>query len=274
MLEGQQLNELLFGLGALEHRREDPMQIGDGAVEVHEDHDVGLAPAGEHEVLLGAHAHVDAAGELLEVGAKVLRPLFVGHPIVLSVHDLLGWRVLRERGEGRQIGLGRDGGDEEKQAEHDVADTMRAQPCHIRCMAGKPIILDDRAQALARYPHARLVETNGSPLVYVSGISSRRPDNTWDGVVVHDDGCVERDIKEQTRAVLENIRVILRAAGGDLANVVDITVFLVDMKDYAGMNEVYNQYFTKQDGPARTTVAVHQLPHDNLLVEMKAVASL
>lgn len=135
---------------------------------------------------------------------------------------------------------------------------------------GKPIILDDRAQALARYPHARVV--NGT--VYVSGISSRRADNTWDGVVVDKDGKTSLDIKEQTRAVIENIRVILQSAGADLANVVDITVFLVDMKDYAGMNEVYNRYFTKENGPARTTVAVHQLPHANLLVEMKAVAVL
>lgn len=134
----------------------------------------------------------------------------------------------------------------------------------------RPIILDDRAQALARYPHARVVGN----LVFVSGISSRRPDNTHDGVTIHADGRVEKDIRAQSRAVLENIRAILRAAGADLDHVVDITVFLVDMKDYAGMNEVYNEFFTKEAGPARTTVAVHQLPHPNLLVEMKAVAAL
>lgn len=134
----------------------------------------------------------------------------------------------------------------------------------------RPIILDDRAQALARYPHARVVGN----LVFVSGISSRRPDNTHDGVTIHADGRVEKDIRAQSRAVLENIRAILRAAGADLDHVVDITVFLVDMKDYVGMNEVYNEFFTKEGGPARTTVAVHQLPHPNLLVEMKAVAAL
>ncbi|MCE7934814.1 MAG: RidA family protein, partial [Chlorobi bacterium CHB2] len=46
----------------------------------------------------------------------------------------------------------------------------------------------------------------------------------------------------------------------------------VDMDDYAGMNEVYNQYFNGETGPVRTTCAVHQLPHPNLLIEMKAVA--
>ncbi len=138
-------------------------------------------------------------------------------------------------------------------------------------MRNDPIILDDRAAALARYPHARVV----GDMVYVSGISSRRPDNTWDGVTIHPDGRVEKDITAQTAAVLNNIRVILQAAGADLKDVVDITVFLVDMRDYAGMNAVWNTHFTdKVTAPARTTVAVHQLPHENLLVEMKAVALL
>jgi 2-aminomuconate deaminase len=134
--------------------------------------------------------------------------------------------------------------------------------------SSRPVILEDRAQALARYPHARVV----GDTIYVSGISSRRADNTHDGVTLHPDGTRTLDIKAQTRAVLHNIDVILQAAGADLQNVVDITVFLVDMKDYAGMNEVYNEFFTQEHGPARTTVAVHQLPHPNLLVEMKAVA--
>lgn len=132
----------------------------------------------------------------------------------------------------------------------------------------RPIILDDRAQALARYPHARVV----GDFIFVSGVSSRRFDDTHAGVTVHADGRVEKDIRAQTRAVLANIEAILRAAGADLSHVVDITVFLVDMRDYPGMNEVYNEHFTKEGGPARTTVAVHQLPHPNLLVEMKAVA--
>ncbi|KAJ3340374.1 cytoplasmic RNA-binding protein [Gonapodya sp. JEL0774] len=65
------------------------------------------------------------------------------------------------------------------------------------------------------------------------------------------------------------IKIILNAAGLGLENVVDLTVFLVDMKDYAGMNEVYNEYFKAETGPSRTTVAVHQLPLDKLLVEIK-----
>lgn len=132
------------------------------------------------------------------------------------------------------------------------------------------LIVDDRAQALAAYPHARRV----GDLVFVSGISSRRFDNTHEGVTIHADGRVDKDIRAQTRAVLKNIDAILRTGGLDLSHVVDITVFLVDMRDYAAMNEVYNEFFTATTGPARTTVGVHQLPHPNLLIEMKAVAAL
>jgi 2-aminomuconate deaminase len=140
----------------------------------------------------------------------------------------------------------------------------------------EPIVLDDRAAALARYPHGRVVVPgDGDALVFVSGVSSRRPDDGWDGVTVHADGRVERDIRAQTGAVLANIEAILAARGAGLADVVDVTVFLVDMGDYAGMNEAWNQRFAdKATAPARTTVAVHQLPHANLLVEMKAVALL
>lgn len=138
-------------------------------------------------------------------------------------------------------------------------------------MQNRPIILDDRAAALARYPHARVV----GDLVYVAGVSSRRSDNTHEGVVIHDDGRVDKDIYEQTHAVLRNIEAILAAAGAGLKDVVDMTVFLVDMQDYAGMNRAWNERFAdKEHAPARTTVAVHQLPHENLVIEMKAVALL
>lgn len=134
---------------------------------------------------------------------------------------------------------------------------------------GTAYILEDRAAALANYPHARRV----GDLIFVSGVSSRRFDNTHAGVTMHPDGSRELDIREQTRAVIQNIEVILAAAGAGLENVVDILVMLVDMKDYAGMNEVYNEYFDAHTGPVRTTCAVHQLPHPNLLIEMKVVAT-
>ena len=66
-------------------------------------------------------------------------------------------------------------------------------------------------------------------------------------------------------------RQILATAGATLADVVEISTFLVNMNDFGGYNQVYGEFFDA-DGPARTTVAVHQLPHPQLLIEIKAVA--
>ncbi len=134
----------------------------------------------------------------------------------------------------------------------------------------KNTILSDRANPLAGYPHAR----RAGDFVYLCGTSSRRPDNTHDGVTIHPDGRVDKDIAAQTRAVIENMRVILHAVGGDLDDLVDVTTFLVDMSDFRGYNAVYNEYFQAESGPTRTTLAVAELPHPNLLIEMKAVAYL
>jgi 2-aminomuconate deaminase len=84
-------------------------------------------------------------------------------------------------------------------------------------------------------------------------------------------GTVNLDIRTQTRTVIENIRDILQSVGADLNDLVEISTFLVNMNDFGGYNEVYGEFFDF-DGPARTTVAVHQLPHPHLLVEMKAIA--
>ena len=138
----------------------------------------------------------------------------------------------------------------------------------------KAYILEHRAGALANYPHARRV----GDLIFVSGVSSRRPDNSHDGVtIVRGDGGevvrVDKDIAAQARAVIENIAAILGAADAGLQDIVDVTVFLIDMDDYAGFNAVYNEHFDAANGPTRTTVAVHQLPHPNLLVELKVIAA-
>ncbi|MEL7424688.1 MAG: RidA family protein [Bacteroidota bacterium] len=129
-------------------------------------------------------------------------------------------------------------------------------------------VLGDKAQPLGNYPHVKRV----GDFIYVSGTSSRRPDNSHAGVIIHPDGTIEKDIREQTKAVLENIDGLLGSMDASLKDVIDITSFLVDMKDFPGYNEAYAQFFNHATGPTRTTVAVHQLPHPNLLVEIKAVA--
>ena len=107
--------------------------------------------------------------------------------------------------------------------------------------------------------------------LFLSGTSARRADNSIAGAEVDEFGTTHLDIRTQTRAVIENVRDILASAGADLSDLAEISAFLVDMNDFEGYNEVYGEYFNHQ-GPARTTVAVHQLPHPHLLIEMKAVA--
>ena len=133
---------------------------------------------------------------------------------------------------------------------------------------GIAYLLKDRAQPLANYPHMR--KAGGQ--LYVSGLSSRRPDNSIAGATENGNGGWSLDIEAQTEAVIENLRTVLQQAGADLGNLVDITVFLVDMQDYQGFNQVYNRYFDAEKGPTRTTVAVRQLPHPQLLIEIKATA--
>ena len=83
---------------------------------------------------------------------------------------------------------------------------------------------------------------------------------------------VDGGISEQTERVLQNIRAILQAAGLDMGQVVKTTVFLVDMADFAAMNEIYGRHFGEHR-PARSTVAVSGLPR-NVRVEIEVVARI
>ncbi len=128
-------------------------------------------------------------------------------------------------------------------------------------------VVEGKAAPRGKYPHVK----RAGDFLFVSGTSARRVDNTIAGAELDALGSVRLDIRTQTRAVIENIRDILNAAGAQLENVVEISTYLVNMNDFGGYNEVYGEFFG-YDGPARTTVAVHQLPHPNLLIEIKAVA--
>jgi 2-aminomuconate deaminase len=110
---------------------------------------------------------------------------------------------------------------------------------------------------------------------FVSGTSARQPDNSIPGASVDELGTASLDIRAQTRAVLDNVGAVLTSVGADLRDVVSATAFLVSMNDFGGYNEVWAAYFPDAAAaPARTTVAVHQLPHPHLLVEIQAVALL
>ncbi|WP_394392098.1 RidA family protein [Shewanella woodyi] len=124
-----------------------------------------------------------------------------------------------------------------------------------------------KAKPRGSFPHLK----RAGDFIYVSGTSSRLPDNSFAGVEVDEMGATNLDIEIQTRAVIDNIRDLLRSVDADLTDLVEISTFLVNMNDFAGYNRVYSEYFD-YDGPTRTTVAVHQLPHPHLLIECKAVA--
>ena len=119
------------------------------------------------------------------------------------------------------------------------------------------------------YPHVK----RAGNFIFVSGTSSRRPDNSIAGVDIIDEmGTKFLNIEVQTREVLNNIDANLKKNGAYLKDVIDVSTFLVNMNDFAGYNKAYAEFFDKETGPTRTTVAVHQLPHPVLVVEIKVTA--
>jgi 2-aminomuconate deaminase len=128
-------------------------------------------------------------------------------------------------------------------------------------------VVEGKAAPRGKYPHVK----RAGDFLFVSGTSARRADNTIAGAEVDSLGTARLDIRMQTRAVIENIQDILHSAGAQLQDVVEISTYLVNMNDFSGYNEVYGEFFG-YDGPARTTVAVHQLPHPHLLIEITARA--
>lgn len=119
------------------------------------------------------------------------------------------------------------------------------------------------------YPHARRV----GEFLFLSGVGPRKPGTkVIPGVTMGENGeVVDHDVTIQTRSVIENIQIILEAAGASLKDVVDVQVFLTDMKrDFQTFNKVYGEYFASI-GPTRTTVEVGSLPTP-IAVELKVTA--
>jgi 2-aminomuconate deaminase len=128
-------------------------------------------------------------------------------------------------------------------------------------------VVPGKAQPRGRFPHIK----RAGDYLFVSGTSSRRADNTIAGADTDSSGATKLDIRAQTRALIENIRDILASMDAEFKDLVEISTFLLNMNDFVGYNEVYAEYFD-ENGPARTTVAVRELPHPHLLIEMKAIA--
>lgn len=128
-------------------------------------------------------------------------------------------------------------------------------------------VLESMATPRGKYPHFK----RAGDYIFVSGTSSRRPDNSFEGATADAMGVTTLDIRAQTRGVIQNIAKILANAGAGLEDLVQVTCYLVNMNDFKGYNEVYGEFFS-HGGPTRTTVAVHQLPHPHILIEISGVA--
>ncbi|MEC8821498.1 MAG: RidA family protein [Pseudomonadota bacterium] len=134
-------------------------------------------------------------------------------------------------------------------------------------MSTESKVIDGKARPLGKYPHFK----KAGDFIFVSGTSSRRKDNSHEGAETDDTGKVTLDIKAQTHAVIRNIEAILKEADASLDDLVEVSTFLTDMAHFEGYNTVYGEYFD-HTGPARTSVAIAQLPHPNIIIEIKAVA--
>jgi 2-aminomuconate deaminase len=129
-------------------------------------------------------------------------------------------------------------------------------------------------EPVGAFPHAKRVGN----LLFLSGIGPRkRGSKEIPGVTLDSDGKIVRyDIGTQCRAVFENVRVVLEDAGASWNDIVDVTVFLTNMKkDFPTYNKLYAQYFSGdgKPNPTRTTIEVGALPTP-IAIELKVIASV
>ncbi|HEY9488450.1 MAG TPA: Rid family hydrolase [Chryseosolibacter sp.] len=132
-----------------------------------------------------------------------------------------------------------------------------------------PINSDQAPEPVGAYVHARQV----GDLLFLSGVGPRKRGlKAIPGVVLGPDGnIISYDIEEQCRSVFENVRLILEASGSSWENLVDVTVFLTNIKnDFSVYNRIYAEYF-KENKPCRTTVEVNALPTP-IAIELKCIA--
>ena len=130
---------------------------------------------------------------------------------------------------------------------------------------------DKAPEPVGLYPHARRVGN----LLFLSGVGPRkRGTKEIPGVKLDDNGnIVEYDIEAQCHSVFENVRLILEASGSSWDRLVDVTVFLTNMKaDFATYNRIYAEYF-RDNQPCRTTVEISSLPTP-IAIELKCIATV
>ena len=134
---------------------------------------------------------------------------------------------------------------------------------------------DKAPKPVGLYPHARKVGN----MLFLSGVGPRTAgsDANDSGVpglkLDHNGNFIEFDFEAQCRSVFDNVRAVLEASGSSWDNLVDVTVFLVNMKrDFKVYNKVYAEYF-KDNQPCRTTVEINSLPTP-IAIELKCIATV
>ena len=138
-------------------------------------------------------------------------------------------------------------------------------------MNGEKINSDRAPQAVGLYPHARRV----GDILYLSGVGPRKAGQIdIPGVTLNASGeIVSYDIEAQCHSVFENIRFILEDAGSSWANIIDVQVFLTNMKDdFNSYNKIYAEYF-RENQPCRTTIEIKSLPTP-IAIELKVIATI
>jgi 2-aminomuconate deaminase len=136
---------------------------------------------------------------------------------------------------------------------------------------GTVVHTDKAAKPLGAYPHARKV----GDLLFLSGIGSRSAvDNTIPGLVLDEQGNILKyDIEAECHSVFANVKAVLEASGSSWEKIVDVTVFLTNMKqDFPIYNKIYADYFSGIEA-CRTTVEIKSLPTP-ICIELKVIATL
>ena len=138
-------------------------------------------------------------------------------------------------------------------------------------MNGEKFNSDRAPQAVGLYPHARKVGN----LLFLSGVGPRKVGQTdIPGVTLNENGEIENyNIEEQCHSVFDNIRFILEDSGSSWDNIIDVQVFLTNMKDdFKIYNKIYADYF-KDNQPCRTTIEIKSLPTP-IAIELKIIATI
>ena len=138
-------------------------------------------------------------------------------------------------------------------------------------MNGQPLNSSKAPEPVGLYPHARRV----GGLLFLSGVGPReRGTKKIPGVELNESGeIVSYDIETQCRSVFQNVRYIVEDAGSSWDKIVDVTVFLTNMKDdFAIYNRIYAEYFADNQ-PCRTTVEINKLPTP-IAIELKVIATI